>query len=94
MNIVVLDPTIAVPDQGPGLAPRLDQLDGKVIGALWNGRPQEDAVLDGILKHLAATYRLRGTRMWRKPQLYISAPDDMVDEIVEEVDAVITGVGT
>lgn len=92
--VVVLDPTIVGKDQHPELAPRPADLNGKVVGALWNGRPQEDVVLRGILEHLAETYQLKGTRLWRKPQLYISAPDDMVDEIVEEADAVITGVGT
>lgn len=93
-ELTVLDPTIAGPTVSPKPAPRLRNFEGKTIGALWNGRPQEDAVLQGILDHIAREYPVKGVRMWRKPQLYISAPDDMVDEIVSETDAVITGVGT
>lgn len=93
-QLVILDPTIVGLEQATRPAARLRNLEGKFIGALWNGRPQEDAVLQGILDHLQERYDLAGTKMWRKPQLYISAPDDMVDEIVTETDAVITGVGT
>lgn len=93
-EIVVLDPTIAGRAKAPELAARPADLHGKVVGALWNGRPQEDRVLKGILAHLEAAYRLKGTRLYRKPQLYTSAPEDMIDEIVDDCDVVITGVGT
>ncbi len=89
----VFDPTTPG-DTTPDLAPRIGDLDGKVIGALWNGRPQEDEVLKGLLARLSEQYALKGTRFYRKPQLYISAPIPLVNRIVAECDAVITGVGT
>ena len=89
----VLDPTTPG-DMAPALAPRIPDLNGKIIGALWNGRPQEDEVLKGLLARLEERYELKGTRFYRKPQLYISAPIPLVNKIVGECDAVITGVGT
>ena len=89
----VLDPTTPG-DIAPALSARIPDLNGKVIGALWNGRPQEDEVLKGLLTRLSERYALQGTRFYRKPQLYISAPIPLVNRIVAECDAVITGVGT
>ena len=89
----VLDPTTPG-DMAPALSPRIPDLNGKVIGALWNGRPQEDEVLKGLLTRLSERFELKGTRFYRKPQLYISAPIPLVNRIVAECDAVITGVGT
>lgn len=93
-EIEILDPTIVSTEARPQLTPRPADLDGKVVAALWNGRPQEDLVLREILAQLEKRYRLRGTKLFRKPQLYTSAPEDLIDEIVEQADAVITGVGT
>jgi len=89
----VLDPTTAG-NVAPELSSRIPDLNDKVIGALWNGRPQEDEVLKGLLARLSERYQLKGTRFYRKPQLYISAPIPLVNRIVAECDAVITGVGT
>lgn len=89
----VLDPTTPG-DLAPELAARIPDLNGKVIGALWNGRPQEDEVLKGLLARLSEQYQLKATKFYRKPQLYISAPVPLVNKIVGECDAVITGVGT
>jgi hypothetical protein len=89
----VFDPTTAG-NEAPALSPRIPDLNGKVIGALWNGRPQEDEVLKGLLNRLSEQYQLKGIRFYRKPQLYISAPIPLVNKIVSEVDAMITGVGT
>ena len=94
-EVEVLDPTSAEPLRTRSkLAPRLAHLDGKVIGALWNGKPQDDIVLKAVLKSLEVTYGLKGTRFWKKPVWAIPTPATTIDEIARECDAVITGVAT
>jgi hypothetical protein len=56
----ILDPTVSPTVERGGLAPRLDSLDGKVIGLYNNGKPNAARLLDLIGDELRARYPLTG----------------------------------
>ncbi len=88
----ILDPT-AGPTIGRGvLSPRLNSLDGKTIGAIWNGRPGGDLILNRILELLRMKYDIDAV-FRAKPYVGNPAPAALIEELAVKCDAVISGVG-
>ena len=56
----VLDPTVSPMVEQSGLAPRLDSLDGKVIGLYNNRKPNAARLLDLVGEELRARYPIKG----------------------------------
>lgn len=89
----VLDPTLA-PRQGKGsLAPRLPHLQGKRLGVIWNGRPHGDRILERTIAVLSHEYGTVTEVFGRKPFIGNIAPRELLDDVANGCDAVITGVG-
>ncbi|MBI2907716.1 MAG: hypothetical protein HYX92_08690 [Chloroflexi bacterium] len=98
----VLDPLAEFPAAEPAmvmsLAPKLDDLEGKVVGflhhtgsAVGGGLPGADPFLESVKALLEAKYRLAGT-VWRtKPNLSRLVPRAMADELADKADVVING---
>ena len=55
----VLDPTVSPTVERSGLAPRLDSLDGKVVGLYNNGKPNAARLLELVGEQLSERYPLR-----------------------------------
>ena len=92
----VLDPTSTSGAAPPvALSPRLEQLAGRRVVGLWNGRQPGPgrAIIAGVLEWLDDRHGLPGTPMFEKPFYGNAAPDDLVRAVVESADAVVTGVG-
>ena len=76
------------------LAPRrFKSLDGVRLGLLGNSKLNADAVLLAIGDLLREQYAVQSVFMRSKPTFSKPAPDELIDEIVQNADVVLTGVG-
>jgi hypothetical protein len=91
-KLVLRDPTLSS-DITTTLSPRLADLAGKRIGAIWNGRPPGDALLADMLEVMVRDYGVTAGPVLRKPYLGNVAPDELLAEMAATCDAVVTGVG-
>ena len=76
-----------------GVAKRVADLDGKVLGLLHNGKVNGDRLLDLVREQLAARYRLREIVVVRKPSASRVAEADVLDRLARDCDAVVTAIG-
>lgn len=95
--ILVLDPTAkaSVPEQE--MAPRVADLNGKIIGFLENNKPNADIFLKRVEELLSQRFKLAGTMYRRKQRGPTSttsgASEELIKELVEKCDAVVNGIG-
>jgi hypothetical protein len=76
------------------LAPRrFTTLDGVRIGLLGNSKLNADAVLLAIGDLLQERYALKSVFVRSKPSFGKPAPDEIVQEMVDRSDVIVTGVG-
>jgi len=76
------------------LAPRTFQtLDGVRLGLLGNSKLNADAVLVAIGDLLQEQYAIKSVFMRSKPSFGKPAPDALIDEVVQNADIILTGVG-
>jgi hypothetical protein len=76
------------------LAPRrFKSLDGVRLGLLGNSKLNADAVLLAIGDLLKEKYAVQSVFMRSKPSFSKPAPDELIDEIIQNADIVLTGVG-
>ena len=89
-TIVVLDPTVQSSVNEVYMAPRLDDLNGKVISFLWNKKPNGDILLLRIKERLSQRFHLAGTN-WHAEKLHesVASDADTIEEITSTSDLVI-----
>jgi hypothetical protein len=76
------------------LAPRrFKSLDGVRLGLLGNSKLNADAVLLAIGDLLKERYAVESVFMRSKPTFSKPAPDELVVEMLENSDVIVTGVG-
>ena len=76
------------------LAPRrFKTLDGVRLGLLGNSKLNADAVLVAIGDLLKERYAIESVFVRSKPTFGKPASDELIDEVVENSDIVLTGVG-
>jgi hypothetical protein len=92
MSIRVLNPT-ETGGAVPARAPRLGNLNGAVLGVLHNGRQGNDVVLREIVLILESKYAFKKVVRRAKPRPFNIAPTEIIDELANSCDVVITGVG-
>jgi hypothetical protein len=93
ISFSILEP-YALPIEAPTeLASGLDSLEGKVVGALWNTKPEGDDVLQQILALLKEQHQVKETLFFKKPSAGAPAKKKLLQEIAPHVDAFIVGVG-
>jgi hypothetical protein len=90
--MAVLDPTAGAKAKDIPIAPRLEDLNGKVIGLLWNTKPNGDILLRRIAERLCKKYHLSNTIWRQKPGAAMSA-GPIIQEFSETVDAVVNALG-
>ena len=82
----LLDPTVeAIPDHTI-LAPRPEDLNGKVVGLLSNSKRNADKLLHD-------TYEFKDMVFLDKGDASRLAPKEIMDELLEKCDVVITATG-
>jgi hypothetical protein len=91
---VILSPEGASETKLHQLAPRrFNSLEGLRIGLLGNNKLNADAVLVAIADLLQERYKVGSVMLRTKPSFARPAPDEMIDEMLEECDVVLAGVG-
>jgi hypothetical protein len=89
----ILDPTVRPDRTESALAPRVSALDGKVLGLLANGKVNADRLLDLVREGLEARYRLRDVVAVAKPSAARVAAPEVLQELSQRCDAVVTAIG-
>ena len=90
-KLIVLDPTAAPREMGQAMAPVLDGLGGQSVGFLWNSKPNGDLLFERLEKLLREKYEIANVVYKRKPTASLPAKEDVIDELVASVQAVIVG---
>ena len=76
------------------LAPRrFSTLDGLRLGLLGNSKLNADAVLLAVADLLEERYAIESVFVRSKPTFSKPATEEMVDEMLQNADVVVTGVG-
>jgi hypothetical protein len=75
------------------LAPRPESLKGLRLGLLNNGKRNADLLLEQVLAELAPELEPSAVIRRRKPGAGVPGPQNLLDELRAECDAVIVGVG-
>ena len=88
-----LDPTVMPLPDSTLLAPRPEDLNGKVVGLLSNGSPNADQLLDAVYSLLQDTYEFSGVVHLNKGDPSRPAPPHIMGELLEKCDLVITATG-
>ena len=90
----LLDPTGAAEGANDGtLSPRPVSLKGLTVGLLDNTKPNATLLLDEIVAHLRRDYGIGEVKHYVKDYFGTPVKDELFQQIVSEVDIVITAVG-
>lgn len=92
MTITVLDPTAGVSAQPTVLNARPVGFAGLTVGLLDNGKPNSDRFLDRLEHHVRAA-GAAGIVRRRKANIGRLAAPELIADLAEQCDVVITGVG-
>jgi hypothetical protein len=92
-TIEVLDPTAKARTQAVPLAPRVHDLNGKMIGFLWNEKPNGDILLRRIKDRLSQEFPGNGTAWHEKETASMPAAAPIIEELAETSDFVINAIG-
>ncbi len=92
-KIEVLVPTAEVRLQEIKMAKRWGNPHGKVIGFLWNRKPNGDLLLKYLEKSLKEKFQLHGTLIRGKPLSSSGASPEILEELSAKCDLVILAIG-
>ena len=92
-KITILNPTVESLPGSTSPAPRSESLDGAVVGLLGNGRPNSVKLLDAVYSMLQDRYQFKDVVRLNKSDASRPAPQQMIDQLLERCDLVITGIG-
>ncbi|MCH8894359.1 MAG: hypothetical protein IIB32_12750 [Chloroflexi bacterium] len=88
-----VDPTAGGGKETVPLAPRPANLSGKVVGLLDNTKEQADIILQTIGEALCERYGVEKVIIRRKEHYSKPAAKEMIDEMANQVDVAIAGLG-
>ena len=92
-TITVLVPTVEQVNKEIPIAPRAHDLNGKVLGLLWNSKPKSDILLLRIKEQLCQRFRLAGTNWQEKSNAGVPADAATIEELTHNSDLVIVASG-
>ena len=91
--VLLYDPT-ATRQADPAVAnATVTTLSGKVVGFIDNAKPNFNHLVDDIADLLVSNYGVKRVVKRRKTSASIPAPEEVVRELAQECDLVITGSG-
>jgi hypothetical protein len=90
-TVTVFDPTANEATRQDRLAPRMETLDGKLIGLLDNTKDLVDVLLDEVKTQLAKDFPNARFKYFRKDSVS-GAPPGLMEQVAQ-CNAVITAVG-
>jgi len=91
--VLLYDPTAARRDEPGAANPTLATLSGKVVGFIDNAKPNFNHLVDDLAELLVANHGVKCIVKRRKTSASIPAPEEIVRELAQECDLVITGSG-
>ncbi len=92
MTISVLDPTHETASKGYELAPRLESLEGKVVGVISNGKMGTAPLFEHLQSLLCSQHSVSRVELLVKRN-YSAPAEREILETAADWDAAITGVG-
>ena len=93
-EMVLVDPTgVPMPASTPKLAPRPKEFRDKVLGLMQNSKPNSDKVLAELGNILKQEMGFREVFMVSKHHASLPPKPEVVNELVQRADVVVTGVG-
>jgi hypothetical protein len=92
-KLLFLDPTVAPSRETVTMAPRIESLEGKVVGLLDNSKMSGRIILDDVGAILTSRYGVREIINAGKPTFGRVAAQALVDDLVARCDVVITAIG-
>ena len=92
-SITVLDPTVETVTVPGHLAPRPSTLEAQRVGLLANGKANSEELLQAVLGQLAKNYEFSTVATRNKGNASRPAPTEILDELRQECDLVITATG-
>ena len=93
-KIVVLDPTSKGKLKESVTARRPINLEGKVMGLIWNGKPGGDVLLERLGGLLTERFHLSQIlKLYAKADVSSNLAEIEIDEFAEKCDFVLLGVG-
>jgi hypothetical protein len=75
------------------MAERTKELNGRVVGFLWNNKPNGDRLLKKLENLLKEKFEPSYTLMKRKTTASSKTPDDILEELSLKCDLVILAIG-
>ena len=91
---MLYDPTAPAPETATGNSARAGEgLAGKVVGFIDNAKPNFNYLVDDLAEVLIARHGVAAVVKRRKTSASVPAPRDIVAELAERCDVVITGSG-
>ena len=92
-RVAVLDPTGKIRTKDRPLAPRLEGLDGKILGIVDDGMPNCDAYLDRVVELLSQRFKLGGVVKTVKPSMSSPLPQKTFQDMLKKADFFVVGLG-
>jgi hypothetical protein len=92
-TIKFLDPRVAINPKDRPLVPRLDTLEGKIIGIIDNGQANSTTMFQELAQLMQEKFHTKEILFKTKPTHMQGAPKPIMKEILNRCDAVITGLG-
>ena len=92
-SILVFNPSASGGGGVPQSRRHLDTMRGKVVGFIDNAKPNFNHLVDDLAELLISRYGAAAVVKRRKRSAAIPAPEEIMNEISERCDAVITGSG-
>ena len=94
-TIALLDPTAepTVTQVSMAPVPRVHSLNDKMLGFLWNKKPNGDILLRRIEERLSERFHFAGTGWHTKPAAENSADAATIEELARTSDLVINALG-
>ena len=88
-----LDPRVTINPKDQPLVPGLDTLEGKIIGIIDNGQANSTMMFQELAQLIQEKFHTREVLFKTKPTHMQGAPRPIMEEILSQCDAVITGLG-
>ncbi|HKA46441.1 MAG TPA: hypothetical protein VKF40_30890 [Burkholderiales bacterium] len=92
-TVTLFDPTAPRPEEDQGDRTTLAGLKGAVVGFIDNAKPNFNHLVDDLADLLVTRYGVRAVVKRRKRSASVPAPEEMLREVVDQCDLVITGSG-
>ena len=94
MSPALMDPRGKSPDRSVSLtARRISDLKGKTVGLMSNTKPNSARLLDDVGELLVQGYGVKELVKRQKPNFYTPAPPELVEDLANSCDVVVTAIG-